>query len=393
MSGEACVVFDPSLTNYDFGAHHPLAPLRVELTMRLAAELGVVGGAGMVQVPALVAPDELIATVHDERYVEAVRRLSVDPRSDGLGFGLGTEDNPTFEGMHRASAHVVGATVEAARRVWTGEMLHAANITGGLHHAMRASASGFCIYNDPAIAIRWLLSEGAERVAYVDVDVHHGDGVQAAFYDDPRVLTMSLHETPQTLFPGTGHPDETGRGDGVGYSVNVALPPGTSDAGWLRAFFAVVPPVLREFRPQVLFTQQGCDSHAEDPLAHLMLSVDGQREAYLALHELAHELCGGRWVAVGGGGYAIVKVVPRAWSHLLGVVAGRPIDPATATPPEWCEHVRTQLGRIPPRRMTDGRRPGYRDWPDGHDPESWLDRSIQATRVAIFPVHGINPLY
>jgi acetoin utilization protein AcuC len=173
----------------------------------------------------------------------------------------------------------------------------------------------------------------------------------------------------------------------------VALPPGTSDAGWLRAFFAVVPPVLREFRPQVLFTQQGCDSHAEDPLAHLMLSVDGQREAYLALHELAHELCGGRWVAVGGGGYAIVKVVPRAWSHLLGVVAGRPIDPATATPPEWCEHVRTQLGRIPPRRMTDGRRPGYRDWPDGHDPESWLDRSIQATRVAIFPVHGIDPLY
>ncbi len=393
MTGTACVVYDSGLTAYDFGPHHPLAPRRVDLTMRLATALGVVDGRGMPTVAAPVATDDLIATVHDPRYVEAVQAVSADPYRNGLAFGLGTEDNPTFAGMHRASAHVVGATVEATRRVWEGDVAHAANIAGGLHHAMRSCASGFCIYNDPAIGIRWLLDHGADRIAYVDVDVHHGDGVQSVFYDDPRVLTVSLHETPQTLFPGTGAPDETGSGDAVGYAVNVALPPGTSDAGWLRAFHAVVPPVLRQFRPQVMVTQQGCDSHAEDPLAHLMLTVDGQRAAYLALHDLAHELCEGRWVAVGGGGYAIVDVVPRAWSHLLAVVAGRPVDPTTPTPPDWQDHVHSTTGRAAPLRMTDGAQLRYTDWRQGYDPDSWLDRSVQATRRVIFPAHGLDPLY
>src|SRR5690606_26950267 len=165
--------------------------------------------------------------------------------------GLGTSDNPVFIGMHDASALVAGATVAAAEAVWTGRSEHALNISGGLHHALAGSASGFCVYNDPAVAIAWLLENGAERVAYVDIDVHHGDGVQAAFYDDPRVLTISIHETPRTLFPGTGFPNETGA---EGTSVNVALPPGTGDRPWLRAFDAIVPPLLRRFRPQVLVT-------------------------------------------------------------------------------------------------------------------------------------------
>ena len=394
MTGTACVVFDDSLTEYDFGAGHPMTPVRVDLTMRLARALGVVGGPnGLPQVPAPVADDALVATVHSERYIEAVRRVSANPHRPELGYGLGTDDNPTFAGMHEACAHVVGASVEAARQVWEGEVVHAANIAGGLHHAMRDSASGFCIYNDPAIAIQWLLDQGAEKVGYVDVDVHHGDGVQAAFYNDPRVLTVSLHESPRTLFPGTGQPTEIGGPDGKGSSVNVALPPGTSDAGWLRAFHAVVPPLLREWRPQVLVTQQGCDSHIEDPLAHLMLTVDGQCAAYRALHDLAHEVCEGRWVAVGGGGYAIVDVVPRAWTHLLALVGGDPVDPTTPTPEEWRDHIQRQLGRVAPRRMTDGREPEYRDWAEGgYDPDSWLDRSIQETRAQIFPLHGI-PLF
>ena len=201
--------------------------------------------------------------------------------------------------MHEAAAHVVGASLEAFRQVWSGESLHAANITGGLHHAMPDRASGFCVYNDVAIGIRWLLEQGAERVAYVDVDVHHGDGVEAIFWDDPRVLTISLHETGQFLFPGTGFSGDVGGEGAEGSAVNVALPPGTADAGWLRAFHAVVPDLVREFAPDVLVTQHGCDSHAEDPLAHLMLSVDGQRAAYVALHELAHEVADGRWVATG----------------------------------------------------------------------------------------------
>jgi acetoin utilization protein AcuC len=390
-SGPATVVFDPSLTEYDFGPAHPMSPLRVDLTMRLAEELGVLDH-GLRVVPAPMADDDLIATVHDRRLIEAVTRAGERPGILDEEFGLGTEDNPTFRDMHRAAAHVVGASVEAFRQVWSGESQHAANITGGLHHAMRDRASGFCIYNDVAVGIQSLLDQGAERVAYVDVDVHHGDGVERIFYDDPRVLTISLHETGQMLFPGTGFPGDCGGPDAQGSAVNVALPPGTGDAGWLRAFHAVVPPLLREFAPEVLVTQHGCDSHIEDPLAHLMLTVDGQRAAYLALHELAHEVAGGRWVVTGGGGYALVEVVPRAWTHLLAIVAGRPLDPDTDTPEGWRAHVRDLLGRTPPYRMTDGREVAWRDWAEGYDPDTWLDRAINATRTEIFPFHGLDPL-
>jgi len=394
MAGSACVVFDKSLTGYNFGPGHPMSPMRVDLTMRLAESLGVVGGStGLVTVNAPIASDDLIATVHSGDLIEAVQLMSRDPYRVDEVHGLGSEDNPTFEGMHEAAAHVVGASVEAARRVWSGEYLHAANIAGGLHHAMPEKASGFCVYNDVAVAISWLLANGAKKVAYVDVDVHHGDGVEKIFYDDPRVLTISLHETGQMLFPGTGFPADSGGPNAPGSAVNVALPPGTADAGWLRAFHAVVPPLLREFEPEVLVTQQGCDSHIEDPLAHLMLTVDGQRAAYLALHDLAHEVAGGKWIVTGGGGYAIVDVVPRSWTHLLAIVGGAPLDPKTPTPEDWREHVRTLLGRTAPSRLTDGRTPAYRDWSTGYDPGAWLDRAIHATRESVFPLNGLDYLH
>jgi acetoin utilization protein AcuC len=318
-------------------------------------------------------------------------RAGRDPEGFAPSHGLGTDDNPVFHDMHRAAAHVVGATAEACRQVWSGESLHSANITGGLHHAMRDRASGFCVYNDVAVGITWLLAQGATKVAYVDVDVHHGDGVEKIFYDDPRVLTISLHETGQMLFPGTGFAGDIGGPGAEGTAVNVALPPGTADAGWLRAFHAVVPPLVRAFEPEVLVTQHGCDSHMEDPLAHLMLSVDGQRASYLALHDLAHEVCEGRWVATGGGGYALVEVVPRAWTHLLAILGGQPVEPSAETPPAWREYVRTTLGRQAPLRMTDGRSAAYRDWSAGYDPDAWLDRAIHATRTAVFPSHGLDP--
>jgi acetoin utilization protein AcuC len=390
-SGPATVVFDQTLTEYDFGPDHPMSPLRVDLTMRLATELGVLGERLRVVAPPM-ASDDLIATVHRRDLIEAVTKAGQNPGGFDSAHGLGSEDNPIFRDMHHASAHIVGATVEACRQVWSGESLHSASITGGLHHAMPERASGFCIYNDLAVGIQSLLDQGAERVAYVDLDVHHGDGVERVFWDDPRVLTVSLHETGQMLFPGTGFSHDVGGPDARGSAVNVPLPPGTGDAGWLRAFHAVVPPLLREFKPQVLVTQHGCDSHAEDPLAHMMLTVDGQRAAYLAVHELAHELCEGRWVATGGGGYAIVDVVPRAWSHLLAIVSGVPLDPERETPSGWREHVRERLGRVAPMRLTDGRTPAYRDWREGYDPDSWLDRSIHATRMEVFPLHGLDPL-
>jgi acetoin utilization protein AcuC len=385
----ATVVFDPSLTEYDFGATHPMSPIRVDLTMRLARDLGVLDHLRTVDAP--IADDDLVGTVHDAALIDAVRRAGADPIGFEPGYGLGSDDNPVFADMHHAAAHVVGATVEACRQVWSGESSHSSSICGGLHHAMPDRASGFCIYNDVAVGIRWLLDQGARRIAYVDVDVHHGDGVESIFYDDPRVLTVSLHETGQALFPGTGFPNDCGGGDAKGTAVNVALPPGTSDAGWLRAYHAVVPPLVREFAPDVLVSQHGCDSHRDDPLADLMLSVDGQRASYLALHDLAHEVAGGRWVTTGGGGYALVDVVPRAWTHLLAVLSGRPLDPDTSVPESWRAHVRETLGRTAPSRMTDGRDPAYRDWSEGYDPGTWLDRSILATREEIFPRHGLDP--
>jgi acetoin utilization protein AcuC len=388
MTGSTAVVWDEALTRYDFGPGHPFDPVRIRLTMALAGELGVLSSPAVSMISPSPATDSEIETVHDPQYVAVVRHVG-RALVPALRFGLGTDDDPVFEGMHEAAALVVGATLTAARSVWSGATAHAVSVAGGHHHAMRANASGFCVYNDPAVAIKWLLSAGAERVAYVDLDVHHGDGVQAAFYDEPRVLTISLHEHPATLFPGTGMPDETGTGAGAGYAVNVALPAGTDDAGWLRALDAVALPLLRSFKPTVLVSQHGCDSHRLDPLAHLSLSVDGQRQAQLVMHELAHELCDGCWIATGGGGYALVQVVPRTWTHLLAVAAGAPIDQETATPAQWRELARSLTGETAPSTMTDGVPPRYVSFASGMDPDDAVDRAIMRTRSAVFPAHGL----
>jgi acetoin utilization protein AcuC len=385
------VPWDDGLLDYDFGHDHPMVPIRVEFAIRLARLLGVFDHPGVSLVPVTRADDGLLELVHDPAYVKAVRHAAHSTHAERHQYGFGTADNPYFPGIHEASALIVGASVEAARRVWTGASEHAVNIAGGLHHAMRAHASGFCVYNDPAVAIAWLLAEGAERVAYVDVDVHHGDGVQAAFYDDPRVLTISLHEHPRTLFPGTGLPEEVGGRGAEGSAVNVALPVGTRDEAWLRAFDAVVSPLVRSFAPEVLVSQHGCDTHALDPLAHLLLTVDGQRSAAERLHRLAHEAASGRWVALGGGGYEAVDVVPRAWTHLLAEAAGHPIPPRAAVPQVWSDHVRAVSGRDPIAVMTDGHDPSPRPWESGYDPADPVDRAILAARQAAFPWNGLDP--
>ncbi|MFG1843178.1 acetoin utilization protein AcuC [Micromonospora sp. NPDC049175] len=388
MSDDTVVVWDESLLAYDMG-DHPLDPVRVELTVALARELGILDRPGVRMVKPEPADDALLTRVHHPAYLAAVRAAPRDPLF--AGYGLGTSDNPIFEGMHEASALITGATVAAAEAVWRGDARRAVNVAGGLHHAMPARASGFCVYNDPAVAIARLLDLGAERIAYVDVDVHHGDGVQHVFFDDPRVLTVSLHETPLALFPYTGFADETGGPGAQGTVVNMPLPPGVDDTGWQRAFHAIVPSVLRAFRPQVLVSQCGADGHRLDPLADLNLTVDGQRATYLAMRALADELCDGRWVATGGGGYALVEVVPRAWSHLLAVATGAAIDPATLTPPGWRELAASRrLGREVPLRMTDDADPSYEPWQPTGEPNA-VDRAIAATRKAVFPLLGLDP--
>jgi acetoin utilization protein AcuC len=380
----AVVVWDEALLGYDLGGGHPLDPIRLDLTIRLAGSLGVLDG---VQPLAPVqATDDELRTVHSDDYLTAVKQA---PRGY-VGHGLGTPDNPIFYRMHEASALVAGGSLLAADEILTGRAARAANIAGGLHHAMRDHASGFCIYNDCALAIRRLLDGGMSRVAYVDIDVHHGDGVQEAFADDPRVLTISLHQHPATLFPGTGRSADVGAPGAEGSAVNVPLPPGTNDGGWLRAFHAVVPALLRVFQPEVLVTQHGADTHVEDPLANLALSVDGQRAAHRALANLADVTAGGRWLALGGGGYSLFRVVPRSWTHLLATLLDREVDPNTAVPASWTAYAATVARDAPlPISMTDGVEPLWTPW-DGTD-DTALDRAIQETRRAVYPLHDLDP--
>jgi len=375
---------------YDFGQGHPMTSERLDLTIRLAQDLGLFDADDVELADAGIATDELLTTVHDTAYVAAVHLASTDGVTD-LARGLGTTDDPIFPDMHAATARVVQGTVDSALAVWEGRALHAVNVSGGLHHAMPGAASGFCVYNDAAIGIRALLAAGAQRVAYVDIDAHHGDGVEAVFWDDPRVLTVSVHETGHARFPGTGFPRDTGGPGAEGTSVNIALPSGTGDAGWLRAIDAVVPPVVRAFAPEVLVTQHGCDTHMLDPLTHLRVSVDGQRAAAELLHGLAHEVTDGRWVALGGGGYAVVDVVPRSWTHLLGIATHRPVDPSTVVPQTWRDLIQETYGRHGPDLMTDGRDARFARWASGYDPGDEVDRAIRATRAAVFPLLGLDP--
>lgn len=383
---EPAVVWDPALLSYDLGGDHPFNPVRLQLTIGLASELGVLEGVAL-QAPGPASDGEL-RRVHAQEYLEAVKKAPMTGWD--VGYGLGTDDNPVFSGMHDSSALVVGSTLLGAARIAAGATNRAVNIAGGLHHAMRKSASGFCVYNDPAIAISWLLDHGFDRVAYVDTDVHHGDGVQAAFYDDPRVLTISLHQHPFTLWPGTGFSGESGGQHAHGSAVNIPLPPQTRDAGWLRAFQAIVPALVAEFRPQILVTQCGVDSHDQDPLADLALSIDGHRAIYRCLRELAETYAGGRWLAVGGGGYQLIRVVPRSWTHLLAIVLDRDVDPRTPLPAKWLDTVRKAAPNAElPIEMTDGADTEFQRW--GGDAEEPVDIAVRDTRRAAFPLHGLDP--
>lgn len=395
MAPRTRLIWDDGFTDYNFGPDHPMAPIRLDLTTRLASALGLLE---QVEVHgADVASDEMLRLVHEAAYIDAVKHASAHPDEADPARGLGTEDDPAFAGMHDASARLVQGTLDLARALHAGEIDHGVNYCGGLHHAMPHTAAGFCIYNDAGVAIQWLLDQGVERVAYVDIDVHHGDGVERIFWDEPRVLTVSVHESGRALFPGTGWPHDIGGHGAEGSAANVALPPGTGDAPWLRSIESVVTPLIHAFKPQILVTQHGCDSHFQDPLAHLTISLDAQRRAHESLHSLSHEVCGGQWIALGGGGYEIVNVVPRSWTHLLAIAAHSPIKPDVEVPQEWRDHVERAFGRPGPKRMGDldaRQLPIWvQPWAMGHNPDNPVDRAIMATRQAVFPYHGLDPWF
>ncbi len=331
LSHPVALIYSDAYQGYRFSPDHPFNPIRLRWTYEMIEELGLLAPSELRGPEP--ASDEALLRVHTPSYLEEVRRLSSGGavRESSLLYGLGTEDDPGFPGMHEAAALAVGGTLGAARAVASGDLVHAFNIGGGLHHAFAAQAAGFCIYNDIALAILALRDAGL-KVAYIDIDVHHGDGVQEIFYRDPDVLTISFHESGRYLFPGTGGVEELGAGPGLGTSLNVPLEPFTDDASWLELFEAIVPPALRIFRPDALVTLHGCDGHVLDPLADMRLTTRFYWRTAARLHELAHEVAGGRWLGLGGGGYELLRVVPRAWSLVWAEMRGTPLPEETRVP-------------------------------------------------------------
>ncbi|WP_172512890.1 acetoin utilization protein AcuC [Glutamicibacter mishrai] len=387
------VMWDEEYLKYKFSDWHPMHPARLELTYRLSSELQVLDADNLSIHAPEIASDAVIGTVHEQSYIDQVRRVSEDPTLIAEDFGLGTEDDPVFAGMHDAAGRIVGGSIIAAQAIMDQDTVRAVNFAGGMHHAAKNKASGFCIYNDAAAAIQRMLDQGAQRVVYIDVDAHHGDGTESIFWDDERVMTISLHESGLSLFPGTGFANDIGGKQAQGSAVNVALPAMTGDSGWMRAFHAIVPQLVHAFKPEIIVSQHGCDAHRDDDMTNLKLSVDAQRQAALDIAQLADDVCEGRWLATGGGGYNVTAVVPRTWTHLTAIVAGKPVPLRTYVPETFRRYVLERYGRAMPYLMGDDAQLWWRNWEVGYDPADPVDRTIIATRKEVFPLFGLDPWF
>lgn len=359
---KARLIFDAVELKYDFGAQHPLQPDRMAALIDLLETSGLWhSNDERTRLPLRAATMEQLSLAHTPEYIAAVQELSIssDASTDEVKrkgrmqlesrFGFGDGDTPALPGMHKVSADIAGGTLIALSAVMglaEGGMfetedarpLHVFHPAGGLHHAWAERASGFCIYNDISIAIAHVLRATEAKVLYIDFDAHHGDGVQRSFYDEPRVMTVSLHETGRFLFPGTGDVLELGSGLGRGYSVNVPLEPFTEDDSYIEIIDVLLQPLVTSFAPDVIISQHGCDTHSWDPLTHLKLTIRGIQAQVQLVHQLAHSYCDGRWVAVGGGGYDLYRVVPRAWSVVWAEMSGQPLP--QRLPQEWIERWR-----------------------------------------------------
>ena len=376
MTARAAFIYDDALSRHSLGAAHPMKPERLRYTYEALEAYGAFDSPDSLLVEPRDATEGEILSYHSEEYLGAVEDLGRGASGvDAAAFNFGPGDNPAYEGVYEAALRSTGATLKAVDLLLAGEVSAAFSIAGGLHHAMPGYAYGFCVFNDPVIAIKAMTAQGA-RVAYIDIDCHHGDGVQHAFYDTDQVLTVSLHESGAFLFPGTGFTQETGAGRGRGYSVNVPLYPYTTDEVYLRTLRRVVMPLLKAFRPDVLVTQLGIDSHYLDPLTHLGLTAQGFEEAVSELAGAAP----GRWLALGGGGYDL-QAVARAWTLAYGVISSQRFD--DALPDAYRERyggdtLRDSGGL----RVTDE---------VANSARLFADAGAQAVEQLIFPTHGLSP--
>jgi acetoin utilization deacetylase AcuC-like enzyme len=374
------LIFHHDELAYDFGAEHPLKPRRLVALMDLLKTGGLLKQDDAQQLPIRLATVEELRLVHTADYIDAVQRLSTlkgpEDQELALQYGFGEGDTPVLPDMHEVAALIAGGSLVALSAVMglpeggasaseEDRPLHVFHPAGGWHHALVDRASGFCIYNDAAVAIAHVLSATEAKVLYIDFDAHHGDGVQQAFYDDPRVMTISLHETGRYLFPGTGDVLELGAGLGRGYSVNLPLEPFTEDASYIEVMNAVLQPLVISFAPDVIVSEHGCDTHAWDPLTHLSLTMRGIQAQIRLAHELAHTYCHGRWVALGGGGYDLYRVVPRAWTMLWAEMSEQSLP--ERLPEVWIERWRPAWLAMEQQEEMDqqllGRAPGQTAFP------------------------------
>ncbi len=343
-----------ALPTYDLGPDHPFAPDRQHALFDLLRRTGAMTDADVLATAPLDAG--ALARVHDLDYVRCLIATSMPLPSDATialapQHGLGAGDNPIAEGQHDAAAAVAGATVAAVDAVFDGMCRAAFNPAGGLHHAMPDRAAGFCLYNDLALAMHRAFDRGAERVLYVDFDVHHGDGVEAVFRGDPNALTISFHEDPRVRYPGTGFVEDIGTGEGRGKTLNVPLAPGTTDASFVEVTERVLTAAGAGFRPDLIVSQHGCDTHREDPLATLECTTAVARRNAELCRRLADRWCEGRWVATGGGGYRPRHVIPRAWALVWGALADRKLP--HDLPEEWRQRWQQRADDPLPRTITD----------------------------------------
>ena len=363
MEKKVGLLFSEDFSKYNFGKSHPLKPVRLELTYSLFKHLGLMDHPSLEVIAPQMASESDLAMLHSEEYINIIKKLSEDPSTRGISYwkyNLGPGDNPIFKGMYEASALIAGASIKGAEKIINEAEKYDIifNPAGGLHHAHRDRASGFCVFNDIALAIMKMKKLKPEiRIVYLDIDAHHGDGVQWFYYNDPSVLTISLHESGKYLFPGTGDVHEIGEKEGKNFSINFPLIPGTYDKLYLKLFRACIPELLDIYSPDILVTQLGVDSYYKDPLTQLGLSLSAYKELAGDIHQYSQKYCKNKWFAVGGGGY-FVTLVPRAWSIFLAEMLGVKLD--NELPQEWVKEC-------------------YRSAPDEPHPEEMFDRSDAIT--------------
>ncbi|HLQ71593.1 MAG TPA: acetoin utilization protein AcuC [Bacillota bacterium] len=341
MRKHATFVYSNALLGYHFHEDHPFNQKRVLLSKELLENKNTLEESDIVFPRS--ATDEELALFHSWEYIEAVKKASSGSleEHEGIAYGLGTEDTPIFNQMHEAASNLVGGTLTAVDQVLEGKSKQALHLGGGLHHGFQQRAAGFCIYNDGAVAIKYIREKYDLKVLYVDTDAHHGDGVQWAFYDDPNVCTFSIHETGRYLFPGTGDINERGIREGYGYSFNLPIDAFTQDESFIEVYETALKEITEYFQPDIILTQNGADGHCFDPLTHLCGTMKIYEIIPMMAQEMANQYTNGKWIALGGGGYDMWRVAPRAWAQVWNVMkTGKPAE--GTLPYEWVEKWESQ---------------------------------------------------